>query len=106
MGSAGMAGHSRLFDVIHSRPIFPAHAGTNQNTEETTMIIQIAHEVPAATVAKIQAHLDETAKNNLNWNGAKFEIERDEYTCIPENNSPDAVILLGEINRIIDGYIK
>lgn len=67
--------------------------------------IQIAYEVPVETVAKIEVHLAETAKRDVNWNGAKFQIERDEYTCIPNNESPDAVQLMQEIFDIIDGRI-
>lgn len=65
--------------------------------------IQIAYEVPAATVAKIEAHLDETALRDINWNGAEFKIERDDFTCIPDDDSADAVSLLHEINNIIRG---
>lgn len=65
--------------------------------------IQIAHEVPAAAVAKIEALLDEAALLDPNWNGEKFSIERDDYTCIPDDNSPEAVSLLREIFGIIDG---
>ena len=63
--------------------------------------VQIAYEVPAATVAKVEAHLSEVALRNIAWNGAKFRIERDDYTCIPEDDSADAVSLLREINDII-----
>ena len=66
-------------------------------------IIQIATEVPAATVAKIEAHLAETAMRNVNWSGAEFEIERDDYTCIPGDDSADAAALLYEIQNIIQG---
>lgn len=67
-------------------------------------IIQIATEVPAATVAKIEAHLAETALRNVNWNGVKFILQRDDYTCIPGDDvSVDAAALLYEIQRIIQG---
>lgn len=65
--------------------------------------IQIAHEVPADIVNKISKYLDETAIKNINWNGADFVIERDEYTCIPNDESADAVNLLIAIDKIIDG---
>lgn len=65
-------------------------------------IIQIAAEVPAATVAKIEAHLAETALN-VDWNGAEFEIERDDFTCIPDDDSAEAAALLCEIQHIIQG---
>lgn len=65
--------------------------------------VQIAYEVPASTVAKIEAHLAETAIRDINWNGALFKIERDDFTCIPDDDSAAAVSLLHEINNIIDG---
>ena len=65
--------------------------------------IQIAYEVPAAKVEEIRAHLDEVAMRDPNWNGAEFDIERDEYTCIPDDDSADAVRLFAQIQRIIDG---
>lgn len=65
--------------------------------------IQIAYEVPAEVVAKIEKHLNEVALRDANWNGAEFSIERDEFTCILENESPEAVVLLNEINGIILG---
>lgn len=64
--------------------------------------VQIAYNVPAATVAKIEAHLNETAIQEPDWNGAVFKIERDDFTCM-EEDSIRAQILLGEINRIISG---
>ncbi|MFA9439422.1 hypothetical protein ACDA63_07275 [Uliginosibacterium sp. sgz301328] len=65
--------------------------------------IQIAYEVPEATVAKIQTHLDEVALRDINWNGAEFNIEREDFTCIPDDDSANAVRLLGEIQNIISG---
>lgn len=65
--------------------------------------IQIAYEVPAATVAKIEAHLAEAALRDVSWNGAQFKIERDDFTCIPGDDSAEAVSLLHEINGIIRG---
>lgn len=69
-------------------------------------IVQIAYEVPAETVAKIEAHLAEVALKDINWNGADFKIERDDFTCIPDDESADAVSLLIEINRIISGHYE
>ena len=65
--------------------------------------VQIAYEVPAATVAKIEAHLAETAIRDINWNGAEFMVERADFTCIPDDDSADAVSLLHEIYGIIRG---
>lgn len=64
--------------------------------------INIAYEVPAATVAVIEAHLADTAMRNPNWNGAEFNIERDDFTSIDEDGY-DATALLYEIFAIIRG---
>lgn len=64
--------------------------------------INIAYEVPKAVIADIQNLLDETARTDINWNGASFKIERDDFTCIPDDESPDAVILLRQIHDLID----
>lgn len=63
--------------------------------------IQIAYEVPAATVANIEALLEETALYNFNCGGAVFKIERADYTCITDDDSIDAVSLFYEIQNII-----
>lgn len=65
--------------------------------------IQIAYEVDAAAVARVEALLAEVALRDVNWNGVDFKIERDDFTCIPDNESADAVALLHQINRAIDG---
>ena len=65
--------------------------------------IQIAYEIDAAAVARVEALLEEVAKQDVNWNGAEFVIERDDFTCIPGNESADAVLLLRQIERAISG---
>lgn len=65
--------------------------------------IQIAYEVSDATVSKIEAHLASVAMRDVNWNGADFRIERDECTCIPDDDSHAAVALHHSIQRIISG---
>lgn len=61
--------------------------------------ISIAYEETAEAVARVQALLDEVAMRDPNWNGADFKIVRDDFTCITDNESYDAVALL---HRIID----
>ena len=68
--------------------------------------VQIAYEVPAAVVAKIAAHLDDVALRDINWNGTEFQIERDDFTCIADDDSAEAASLLREINDIISGRYK
>lgn len=65
--------------------------------------IQISHNASAAAVARVQALLSAESMNNPNWNGADFKIERDDYTCIPDDDSANACALLIRINRAIHG---
>ena len=65
--------------------------------------IKIAHEVPAATVAKIAEYLDEVARRDINWNGARFKLSRGDFTCIPNDDRMQAIQVLNGINDIIDG---
>lgn len=70
--------------------------------------VQIAYEVPAVTVAKIEAHLDALAARDINWNGATFEIERSEFTCIADDSVDEyeGTKLLQEIFRIINCQLR
>ena len=65
--------------------------------------VQIAYEVSAASVSKIEALLSETALRDPSWNGAEFNIERADFTCIPDDDSAGAVSLLQSIARTIRG---
>ncbi|MFC0708813.1 hypothetical protein ACFSVK_19480 [Azorhizophilus paspali] len=60
--------------------------------------ISIAYEESEAAVARVEALLDEVVMRNPNWNGAVFQIVRDDFTCIVDNESYDAVALLRQIN--------
>lgn len=66
--------------------------------------ISIAYEVPAASVKAIRAMLDETARHDVNWNGADFKIVRDDFTCIDNDDSHEAAALLNQIQNIISGH--
>jgi hypothetical protein len=66
--------------------------------------IVIANEVQDDKIHKIEELLHDVALRDVNWNGAQFEIERGEFTCIPEDESADAVKLLKKIESIIHGY--
>lgn len=85
--------------ILTPMPAIPARR--NEEIDMTT--IQIAYEVDAAAVARVEALLAEVALRDVNWNGVDFKIERDDFTCIPDNESADAVALLHQINRAIDG---
>jgi hypothetical protein len=63
--------------------------------------IQIAHEVPANVVEKIETLLEEAARTDPNWNGAEFMIERADFTSIPDDESLDAVCLYRQIIDVI-----
>lgn len=63
--------------------------------------INIAYEVSDKTVAKIREHLDHVALYDVNWSGADFRLERDDYTYIPGADSYAAVTLLYQIIEII-----
>lgn len=63
--------------------------------------ISIAHEVPAATVERIKSHLDSVSRNDVNWNGTSFKIVRDDYTCVPDDDSHNAATLFIQIQNII-----
>lgn len=65
--------------------------------------IQISREVSSDAVTRIQALLENEAMHNPNWNGAEFNVELADYTCIPDDDSADACQLLNQINRAIDG---
>ena len=64
--------------------------------------LSIAYNVSDETVATIKSHLDDVALRNSNWNGAKFQILRDDYTSI-SNDDAESIILLHEIFNIING---
>ena len=64
--------------------------------------IQIAYEVSAEKFREIKDFLSKVAVNDCNWNGTTFNVERDDFTCIPDDDSADAVSLLIEIQSIIN----
>ncbi len=60
-------------------------------------IIQIAYEETQEAVARVRELLDETALRDPNWNGTQFEIERDDFTCIPGRDDVAAAVLFGKV---------
>lgn len=66
-------------------------------------IIQIAHEEPKEAVERVRALLEEVAMRDPNWSGAVFEVERDDFTCIPGDDSIEAVALYGRIQSALIG---
>ena len=64
-------------------------------------IIQIAYEETQEAVARVRELLDETALRDPNWNGAQFEVERDDFTCIPGRDDADAAVLFGKVQRAL-----
>lgn len=69
-------------------------------------IIQIAYEETQEAVNRVRELLNETALRDPNWNGAQFEIERADFTCIPDRDDADAVILYGKILRALRNELE
>lgn len=66
-------------------------------------IIQIAHEEPKEAVERVRALLEEVAHRDPNWSGAVFEVGRDDFTCIPGDDSIETVALYGRIQSALIG---
>jgi hypothetical protein len=66
--------------------------------------VWIAYEVSDEKVAQVQAMLDELVLRDVDFNGAVFQIERDEHTCLGEfHDEAAAEYLFGRVLDIIDG---
>lgn len=68
----------------------------------TTIVID--HDVQDEKLKEIELLLNDVAIRDVNWNGVHFEIERGDFTCIPDDESADAVKFLNKIQEIISGY--
>jgi hypothetical protein len=68
----------------------------------TTVVI--SYDVQDDKLKEIEVLLNDVAIRDANWNGAQFEIERGDFTCIPDDECADAVKLLNKIEAIIFGY--
>lgn len=66
--------------------------------------IVIAYDVQDDKIKEIERLLNDVAIRDVNWNGVQLEIERGDFTCIPDDESSDAVKLLNKIQEIISGY--
>ena len=66
-------------------------------------VVQIAYEVSDVAVARVHAVLEETSQRDVNWSGADFRIERADFTCLPDDDSANAVQLFGRIQAAISG---
>jgi len=64
--------------------------------------IHINYNVSPEALKRVEDYLDHVATFNPSWNGANFNIVRDDYTCIPDSDSYDAVTLLNGIYKAID----
>lgn len=65
-------------------------------------IIRIAYEESPEAVARVEKLLEEAAKYDPNWNGADFQIVRDDYTSM-DDDSYDAVALFGQVQAALSG---
>lgn len=64
--------------------------------------ITIPYSASDAAELRVKAALDHITKTSLNWNGAVFDIERDEFVSIKDNDSYDANILLQNVNAALN----
>lgn len=64
-------------------------------------IIEISEAISDATVRNIEKFLRDEAASQERWNSITFQIERGLYTCIPDDNSYDALMLLNAIHDVI-----
>lgn len=65
-------------------------------------IIRIAYEESPEAVARVEKLLEEVAMRDPNWNGADFQIVRDDYTSM-DDDSYDAVALFGQVQAALSG---
>ena len=68
-----------------------------------TTIIRIAYEADQAAVQRVQSLLDEVTLSDPNWNGAHFEIERDDFTSM-DDQSYNAAALFARIQSALAGH--
>ena len=62
--------------------------------------IHIDYAASKEAVARVRAYLDDLALRDVNWNGAEFEIERNDFTFI-DAEGYDAAALLSDVQRIL-----
>lgn len=67
------------------------------------MKIQIAYEVPAAAVQRVEALVSASTLRDIELTDVPVSIERGEYTCIVDDDSAEAVQVLREVEAEIDG---
>ncbi|CZW99306.1 hypothetical protein [Enterobacter hormaechei] len=51
--------------------------------------IVIAYDVQDEKLKEIELLLNDVAIRDVNWSGVHFEIERGDFTCIPDDESAD-----------------
>jgi hypothetical protein len=68
-----------------------------------TTLIKISYGVPKNKLAIVQDYLDYVEMTDVAWQGRHFEIERDDFTCIEDDESPEAAALLRGIQEILSG---
>ena len=66
-------------------------------------VIRIAYEEDQAAVQRVQVLLDGVALTDPNWNGAEFEIVRDDFTCMDDERY-DAAALLARVQGALAGH--
>ena len=78
-------------------------SATNPTTGGFSMptIIKIAYEIDEKVVSAIETHLETVPRSDVNWNGAQFIIERDDFTWIDGTDEINDTILLDQIHDIL-----
>ena len=66
-------------------------------------IIYIDHDEPEDAVQRVRDALNEVADHDVNWNGADFRVERDDYTWIKTKNEIAGAQLLGAVYSALEG---
>lgn len=64
-------------------------------------VIKISRDEPPEAVDRVIGYLEDVRLRDLNWNGATFLVERGEFTCIDNDESPDAITLMYAVQRIL-----
>lgn len=64
--------------------------------------IKVAYDVNAKAYAAIEALASETVENDVNWNGATINVERDDVTCVDCKDEIAGAQLLNRVYAVID----
>lgn len=63
--------------------------------------VYVAESVSKQKFETIKALIDQTSRNDINFNGMKLVVKRGDFTCIDGDERGDAMCLLNEVFEII-----